>query len=338
MSHLSDDAIRHLRTLADWPEPSGDRYRVLEQIGRGGMGGVYRTEDQALEREVALKVLSLPNLDEPSRDRLLREARILARLEHPGIVPVHDVGVLEDGRVFYTMKLIRGQRLDEFVGGDRLLTERLRVLVRVAEAVAFAHAHGVIHRDLKPENVMVGPFGEVLVLDWGVAKLHGLEESCDDPCEGDVESRGRRSSTQGDAGDTLDGTVLGTPGYMAPEQARGENARSIRDDVHVVSAAAAVSGGAPSPRLEAARDSAIARLDPARRYGEWPWRASQRKSPGSSRGAGHGVPGNALGASGPDLLRRHQVLIVLVLVYLVVLRGSARKVPLSHPSARRAAR
>ncbi|HWW62778.1 MAG TPA: serine/threonine-protein kinase, partial [Thermoanaerobaculia bacterium] len=118
-----------------------------------------------------------------------REARIIARLEHPGIVPVHDVGVLPDGRIFYAMKLVRGARLDEWARGQRSLTERLRAFVRVCEAVAFAHANGVVHRDLKPENVMVGELGAVLVMDWGVATHAG--ES--------------------------DATVAGTPGYIPPE-------------------------------------------------------------------------------------------------------------------------
>ena len=103
--------------------------------------------------------------------RLLREAKIIAQLEHPGIVPVHDVGTLPDGRVFYTMKLVQGRRLDqqrEELGG---VPERLRTFQKICEAVSFAHAHNVLHRDLKPQNIMVGPFGEVLVMDWGLAKL-----------------------------------------------------------------------------------------------------------------------------------------------------------------------
>ena len=150
--------------------------------------------------------------DPAAAARMLREARVIARLEHPGIVPVHDAGTLPDGRIFYAMKRVDGQRLDEVaLDGGASLPERLRVFQRICEAVAFAHAHGVIHRDLKPENVMVGPFGEVLVMDWGVAK---------------VLRRGRRASPPRPAPDrpsaTAEGTVLGTPAYMAPEQAAGQ--------------------------------------------------------------------------------------------------------------------
>ena len=155
------------------------------------MGVVYSARDRELDRQVALKVLATAVADAESTDRLRREARIIAGLEHPGIVPVHDVGSLPDGRVFYAMKLVSGQRLDAFLGGGRPLPEKLRVFLRVCEPVAFAHAHGVIHRDLKPENVMVGPFGEVLVMDWGVAKR--LED-------GDAvgpAARARGSSAQG---------------------------------------------------------------------------------------------------------------------------------------------
>ena len=102
--------------------------------------------------------------------RLRNEARVLARLEHPGLVPVHDIGTLPDGRLFYVMRLVRGRRLDEHARQERSLPALLRLFERVCEAVAFAHAQGVLHRDLKPANVMVGPFGEVLVLDWGLAK------------------------------------------------------------------------------------------------------------------------------------------------------------------------
>src|SRR5260370_33375545 len=134
------------------------------------MGAVWAAEDTELGRRVALKVL--PVWDTASSELLLREARILAGLEHPGIVPVHDAGALSDGRVFYAMKLVHGQRLDQ-VQASMSRAELLRLFQRVCEPVAFAHARGVIHRDLKPENVMVGEFGEVLVMDWGIAKLRG---------------------------------------------------------------------------------------------------------------------------------------------------------------------
>jgi serine/threonine protein kinase len=156
---LSDAIIRGLQThVAD------ERYRLIEPIGRGGMGVVYRAEDTVLGREVALKVIDsgLPD-----------EARITARLEHPGIVPVHDAGVLPDGRPFYAMKLVRGQRLDQWMQSEPSLAARMSVFTRICEPVAFAHAHAIVHRDLKPANIMIGSFGEVLVLDWGVASQPG---------------------------------------------------------------------------------------------------------------------------------------------------------------------
>src|SRR3954451_12205429 len=155
---LSDHVLSHLRTIIDFPDLSGTRYRVVEEIGRGGMGVVYQAYDEVLERTVALKVLNGP-----------REARTLASLEHPGIVPVHDAGVLPDGRAFYAMKLVQGTRLDRYRAAAPSISDRLRTFLRICEPIAFAHSRGVIHRDLKHENLMIGDFGEVLVLDWGIA-------------------------------------------------------------------------------------------------------------------------------------------------------------------------
>src|SRR3989442_641658 len=151
--------------------------------------------DKALHRLVALKVIQPAEayLDAAATERLLDEARILARLEHPGIVPVHDAGVLPDGNIYYTMKFVEGRRLDR----NGSVPDLLRVFQKVCETVAFAHAHGIVHRDLKPENILVGSFGEVLVTDWGIAKIIG---KLGEPA----------------------GTVVGTPEYMSPEQARSD--------------------------------------------------------------------------------------------------------------------
>lgn len=177
MTHgwLSDDVVAHLRRIAAEPELTGTRYELIRELGRGGIGVVYECHDRELDRRVAMKVL-----DEDYR----AEAQTLARLEHPGIVPVHDSGLLPDGRFYYTMKLVRGVRLDQLAPASR--TEKLRLFARICEPVAFAHANGVIHRDLKPQNVMVGELGAVLVMDWGVEN------------------------------------VAGTPGYMPPEKERSE--------------------------------------------------------------------------------------------------------------------
>lgn len=203
MKWLSDDKLNHLRSVVSEPDFSATKYTFVKELGRGGMGVVCLAEDSELDRLVAIKVLNTPELTKDLSDRMIREAQIIARLEHPGIVPVHDVGTLPDGRIFYAMKYVRGSRLDEYAAQGASLRDRLRKFQSVCEAVAFAHAHGVIHRDLKPQNIMIGSFGEVLVLDWGVAKIR------DDP----------RSSA---AYQTDDGTVIGTQNYMSPEQARGE--------------------------------------------------------------------------------------------------------------------
>ena len=321
---ISDDALRHLREVADQPDLSGTRYELVETIGRGGMGTVWLARDRDLDREVALKVIHLIDGEGQETERMLREARILARLEHPGIVPVHDVGVLPDGRVFYAMKRVRGSRLDEHAR-DLPLTDRLRAFERICEAVAFAHAHGVIHRDLKPENVMVGPFGEVLVLDWGVAKMGPLPwplpRAAPAPPhragEGDPHPPGLETSSLSPA--TAHGTVLGTPGYMAPEQARGEVERiDERTDVYALGAILAflLAGEEPVPRaLDAMRRRAMAEA-PEERYP-----SVQELAADLSRY----LAGLAVSAHQEGLLeqmarfvRRYRTPILLILAYLLV--------------------
>ena len=218
MKWLSDAALDRLRAVADIPDLSGTRYVLGDKLGEGGMGGVYCVEDTALSRQVALKAIRVVDSSGQLAARLLREAKIIAQLEHPGIVPVHDVGTLPDGRVFYTMKLVQGRRLDQYAAEAATgVPERLRTFQKICEAVSFAHAHNVLHRDLKPQNIMVGPFGEVLVMDWGLAKLLNPET----PADADGREIGLREADKQVAG-TAHGAVLGTPGYMAPEQARGE--------------------------------------------------------------------------------------------------------------------
>jgi serine/threonine protein kinase len=230
---LSDAAIERLREVIELPDAGDSRYEIVDRIGEGGMGAVYLARDRELGREVALKVLRVPEPTPEERRRILREARILAALEHPGIVPVHDVGALADGRIFYVMKRVRGERLDTFARGSRPLAERLRVFLQLCDAVAFAHAAGVIHRDLKPQNVMLGAFGEVLVLDWGVARVVTGRDDASRPAAELEESEPIGAGAPGDStADTATGTVMGTPGYMAPEQVAGAPAVDRRIDVY----------------------------------------------------------------------------------------------------------
>jgi eukaryotic-like serine/threonine-protein kinase len=198
MTWLSDDAVAHLRAVTELPDFSHTRYRLQREIARGGMGVVYEAEDVELHRRVAIKVLASELASEDAIERMRAEARTIARLEHPGIAPLHDVGLLPDGRLWYAMKLVRGHRLDEL---NAATADLLRVFLRICEAIAFAHANGIVHCDLKPENVMLGDFGEVLVMDWGVARETG----------------------------SRDAQIAGTRGFMAPEQERGESIDASAD-------------------------------------------------------------------------------------------------------------
>jgi serine/threonine protein kinase len=225
---LSDEAVARLRSAGAEPDLAGTRYRLIERIGSGGMGSVYVAEDATLGRRVAIKILDVPDSAGDLAARLQREAHILASLEHPGIVPVHDAGTLADGRVFYAMKFVEGERLDRFSERENTLPGRLRIFQRICDTVAFAHTRGVLHRDLKPENIMTGSFGEVLVIDWGVAKILRANRTAT-PAETAQDQARETSAGSGLAADssrtalkTAHGAVLGTPGYMAPEQARGD--------------------------------------------------------------------------------------------------------------------
>ena len=244
MKFLSDKTIERLRAGGDTPDLAGTRYRLLELVAHGGMGVVYAAEDEKLARRVALKVLDLPDKSGELAQRLMREARVLARLEHPGIVPVHDVGTLADGRVFYTMKFVEGERLDKHIAAIHSLPDRLRLFLRICDAVAFAHAQGVLHRDLKPANIMIGSFGEVLVVDWGLAKIlrgeANREKLAEDPeatILGSAASDANTRDTNPGSQLTGCGTVMGTPGYMSPEQARGEVQHlDVRSDIYSLGA------------------------------------------------------------------------------------------------------
>jgi serine/threonine-protein kinase len=204
----------------DSPAPALGRFQVVSAIGQGGMGCVFRGRDPELDRDLALKVLLPGHVGKPHLEqRFLEEARIAGRLEHPGVPAVHELGRAEDGRPFFAMKLIRGQTLAELLAArsdpSAELPYFLGIFEQICQTIAYAHAHGVIHRDLKPANVMVGKFGEVQVMDWGLAKILG-ESHCSDTAA--AQSVFQSSG----AGLTRDGSVLGTPAYMAPEAARGQ--------------------------------------------------------------------------------------------------------------------
>lgn len=226
MKFLPDQVVARLQTQMQTPDLSGTRYRALRFLGHGGMGAVWLAEDSILQRPVALKIIAAENNPAGLAARLMQEAIVLARLEHPGIVPVHDAGTLPDGRTFYCMKHVEGQTLDRYAGALPL-RERLRLFQRIAEPLAFAHSRGVIHRDLKPANIMIGPFGEVLIMDWGLARVMAAGASLPpDQVSGQEFTGGVQGSLKPGAlapeNATAHGTVLGTPGYMAPEQERGE--------------------------------------------------------------------------------------------------------------------
>ena len=211
-----------------------ERYKAQDEIARGGMGAILKVWDEDLRRPLAMKVALREDggttgaaTDMTSQKRLsrfLEEAQITSQLDHPGIVPVHDLGIDAEGRVYFTMQLVDGRDMREIVslahkgeeGWD--LRRLVGVMIRVCEALAYAHAKGVVHRDIKPGNVMVGKFGEVFVMDWGLAKVMGREEVIDEPTSTIIHTLRSDGSS---AEHTLAGDVVGTPAFMAPEQALG---------------------------------------------------------------------------------------------------------------------
>jgi WD40 repeat protein len=209
------------------PLRSRERYERLGEHARGGIGKITRVLDRELGRSLAIKEIQAP--EDASVERFVREARITMRLEHPSIVPVHDAGRWESGEPFYTMKLVAGRTLKEAVHAMRTPAERMTLLpniIAVADAIAYAHQQRVVHRDLKASNVLVGAFGETIVIDWGLAKDLSLP---DDP--GAPPATPYRKA--GDA--TEAGSVVGTPSFMPPEQARGEEVDE-RADVYALGA------------------------------------------------------------------------------------------------------
>ncbi len=209
----------------------GTRYRIDGEIARGGMGTVLKGRDPDLGRDVALKVLRDDFRENAEMiGRFVEEAQIGGQLQHPGIVPVYELGTLEDRRPFFTMKLVKGDTLAKLLAGRPNPSDGLprfvSIFSSIAQTVAYAHALGVIHRDLKPSNVMVGAFGEVQVMDWGLAKVLPRGGIADDARAGKISGSetviATARSGDGDSNLSQAGSVLGTPSYMAPEQARGQ--------------------------------------------------------------------------------------------------------------------
>lgn len=247
----------------------GERYRVLNEIARGGMGAVLRAADCDIRREVAVKYL-LDQADERKKARFVEEAQITGQLEHPNIVPIHELGIDAKKRLFFSMKMVRGRSLQEVLAELRdfphsaekeyTLTRLLGIFINVCHALAYAHSRGVVHRDLKPANMMIGDFGEVYVMDWGLAKVLTREggrshaergnegspaiiQAAALPSFAGVEagsaaaSAAVKTSRQAADDHTVEGTILGTPLYMPPEQAIGNIAAiDQRSDIYSLGA------------------------------------------------------------------------------------------------------
>lgn len=195
-----------------------ERYEAGEEVARGGMGAIRLANDVALRRQVAIKSMLAGDASTEELARFIEEAQITGQLDHPGIVPIYEIGVDADGQPFYTMQFVRGRDLQAVLKEDELsLRQLLNILNRVCDAVAFAHSRGVLHRDLKPANIRIGEFGEVFVMDWGLAKILGKTEK---PTAAEKVESIRGESVTGEF-HTLAGSVMGSPEYMAPEQASG---------------------------------------------------------------------------------------------------------------------
>ncbi len=228
LSHLEDARPSIIADISEDSSPPA-RYIIGHELGSGSVGQVIEARDQHLGRQVAIKILHEgEGLSRDGIARFVAEAQITAQLEHPSVIPVHEIGIMPGGMPYFSMKLVKGRSLDDVINhmriGDREVLRvynhlaRLRLFQRICQGLAYAHAKGVVHRDLKPANILIGEYGEVQIMDWGLAKIvrsalpdHG------DPLVATVR--------QGSGMNTFGGAIAGTPAYMSPEQARGEFTR-----------------------------------------------------------------------------------------------------------------
>jgi eukaryotic-like serine/threonine-protein kinase len=253
------DALPHGRTVLPRVEggpapgappaltsPEGARFAPLRPLGEGGMGEVHLVEDRDIRRHVAVKRIK-PGQDGPDVVvRFIDEIRTIGQLDHPGVAPIHDVGIDEAGRYYFIMKYVEGEALDKVIerlrAGDPAYQRRFSIEVRtqiflqVLRVVEFAHSKGILHRDLKPANIMVGPYGEVMVIDWGLARRMAARGTDPTPVAGMPLVSGPPDVSEGDGGrasQTRHGALIGTPAYMSPEQIQGDgDSLDERSDIY----------------------------------------------------------------------------------------------------------